>query len=437
MAFGIHRVGPSEWRRLREIRLRALSDAPYAFGSTFEAELAWEDDRWVASVEQLAWFIATDGNEAVGLIAGLRAEGDDPRCRAVISMWVDPRCRGSGTAQALFASLADWAVQDGATGLTLDVADTNERACRFYERLGFALTGCRKPLRSDPATSSVEMHCTLRPARLRFAPSPAGDLHVGHVRTAVLTWIMAQQLHGEYFVRFENTDPAKEVPGSMETMVADLEWLGLLGDEPPCLQADMTDAHRGALERLASEGHTYHDGGAVRFRTPSEGTIEWYDFVRGRISVRNRDLDDPVLVRTSGTPTFYLASTIDDACDGITHLVRADPLRPSTAKQIHIWRSLNTQPPRVGHVPLVTGAANDPLRMGATAFTIRGLRERGISPIALLMYLAMPETASWKPPPAGLNDIIERIDLRRLPRRPITFDLQALERLHARYGRLN
>jgi glutamyl-tRNA synthetase len=148
--------------------------------------------------------------------------------------------------------------------------------------------------------------------------------------------------------------------------------------------------------------------------------------------VRNRELDDPVLVRTSGTPTFYLASTVDDTCDGITHLVRADPLRPSTAKQIHIWRCLGAEPPVVGHVALVMGADNDPLRIGATSFTIRGLRERGISPIAVLMYLAMPEAASWKPPPTCLNEIVQRVDVHRLPRRPITFDLQALERLHRR-----
>jgi glutamyl-tRNA synthetase len=272
----------------------------------------------------------------------------------------------------------------------------------------------------------------LRPAKVRFAPSPAGDLHVGHVRTAVLTWIIARQRQGTYFVRFENTDRAKEIPGAMAAMVADLQWLGLLGSDPPHHQADLTDEHRAALERLTSEGHTYRDGDAVRFRTPSEGIVEWDDIIRGRIGVGNRDLDDPVLVRSSGTPTFYLASTVDDSCDGITHLIRADPLRPSTAKQIHIWRSLGAEPPAVGHVALVTGADNDPLRMGATSLTIRALRERGISPTAVLMYLAMPETASWKPPPAHLDQVIQRVDLHRLPRRPITFDLQALERLQRR-----
>jgi glutamyl-tRNA synthetase len=170
-------------------------------------------------------------------------------------------------------------------------------------------------------------------ARLRFCPSPAGKLHVGHVRNAVFTWILARQVGGDYFVRFENTDRAKEVPGASQAIVEDLEWLGLLGTEPPHDQANMTDSYRAALERLASAGHTYRDGNAVRFRTPTGGTLTWDDLVRGQVSVRNDDLDDPVLVRSSGEPTFYLASTVDDMDDGITHVLRPDVTLRITATQ--------------------------------------------------------------------------------------------------------
>lgn len=148
------------------------------------------------------------------------------------------------------------------------------------------------------------MRLALRRARLRFAPSPAGDLHVGHVRAAVLTWVLARQLSGDYFVRFENTNEAKEVAGSRAAIVADLDWLGLLGTGPTHEQAVMTETHRAALECMAAAGHTYTDGGAVRFRTPSGGTVGWDDVFRGPVAVRNDDLGDPVLVRSSGTPTF-------------------------------------------------------------------------------------------------------------------------------------
>jgi glutamyl-tRNA synthetase len=320
--------------------------------------------------------------------------------------------------------------------LSLRVKDNNERARRFYKRLGFTATDPREPLSNRPSGAAIEMRLALPATRLRFAPSPAGDLHVGHVRSGVLTWILAQQQLGRYYVRFENTDRAKEVPGSRDAIVADLNWLGLQGSEDPHDQAELTDSHRTALEHLSSAGHVYEDGGAVRFRTPSEGTVEWDDLVRGRITVRNVDLDDPVIVRSSGSPTFYLASTVDDVDDGITHMIRADPLRRSTATQMHIWRSLGHEPPRVGHVSLVTAANTSPVRTGSTTFTIRSLRDRGISPTALLMYLAMPETASWKTPPPTLDSIIDRIDFRRLPRRPMTFDLRALELLNRRYARL-
>lgn len=420
----------AEWRVVRDVRLRALREAPYAFGSTFADEHVRDDAWWIATSGRLAWFVATDGDVPVGLIAGLPSSGDG-RTRDVISLWVAPAYRRAGTAQALVRAVRRWASGDGATALTARVSDRNDPARRLFEKLGFAPTGRTEPLRSDPTATSVELHLAL-PARLRFAPSPAGDLHVGHVRSAVLTWVLAGQLGGDYFVRFENTDRAKEVVGSRQGIVADLEWLGLLGTTAPRDQAGLTDAHRAALDAL--DGHLYRDDGAVRFRVPAQGTVEWDDLVRGPVAVHNEDLDDPVLVRSSGAPTFYLASTVDDVNDGITHLVRSEGLVRATAKQVHIWRALGVEPMRVGHVPRVVGAQSAPVRTGGTPFTIRALRERGISAAAVVVYLAMPETASWMSPPSAVEEIVDRIHLRRLPRRPTTFDLRALETLNRRVG---
>ncbi len=428
----VRRLEPDEWPRLRDVRLRALADAPYAFGSTHAGEVGQDDEWWAARAKGAAWFVSTtrDGSGTDGLIAGIPTE--DPAGRAVVSMWVAPGRRGSGVAGALLDALERWARAGGATSLVLGVVEDNARARRFYEGRGFTPTGGREPLRSNPTADIVEMRLALRPARLRFAPSPAGELHVGHARNAVLTWALSRQLSGDYFVRFENTDGAKEVAGSRDSIIADLRWLGLLGRDPPSDQADMTDAHRAALQRLTDAGCTYADGAAVRFRTPSDGTVGWDDLVRGSVSVRNDELPDPVLVRSSGRPTFFLASTVDDVDDAVTHVLRATPMLATTATQIHVWRALGVEPPAAGHVPLVTGPGGAPLRVGATAATVRAVRERGVTAAALLVYLAVPEAASWKEPPAALEDVLPAVALRRVARHPLRFDLDAVERLSRR-----
>ncbi|HZT65752.1 MAG TPA: glutamate--tRNA ligase family protein [Acidimicrobiales bacterium] len=274
-----------------------------------------------------------------------------------------------------------------------------------------------------------------RTTRLRIGPSPAGPLHVGHVRNAVLTWILARQQSGEYLVRFENTDRVKEVAGAREAMVEDLAWLGLLGDSPPGCQADMKPAYRQALDVLADGGWTYREGDAVRFRLPRDGATEWEDVVRGRLAVRNSDLGDPVLVRSSGLPTFFLASTVDDSEDGITHLLRVDAMARVTATQLHIWGALGRALPRFGHHPAVVGSDRKLIRNGATeGATVGELRESGIAPQVLVVYLALPQTASWKAPPVRLEDVVDQVDLSRVSRRPLVFDVEAVRAMNRRYG---
>ena len=159
MSETVRRLGPQEWRLLREVRLRALADAPYAFGSTREEEAAREVEWWMASVTRLGWFVAVNGTEATGLIAAKPCEeGGDHH---VISTWVAPERRGSGVAQQLVAAVVTWASDHGASGLVLDVAENNPRAWRFYEKAGFVATGAAKPLRSHPGVSTHEMRLEL------------------------------------------------------------------------------------------------------------------------------------------------------------------------------------------------------------------------------------------------------------------------------------
>jgi GNAT superfamily N-acetyltransferase len=416
----IRPLTPGEWSLLRDIRLQALGDAPYAFGSTYAEERGYDDDRWINMATRLQWWLAGSG---LGIVAALPR--DEPQ---VISMWVAPSQRATGLATRLLHTVERWARARHAGALRLRVSDRNPRARAFYERYGFIATGDSEPLRSNPAAAAVELRLALRPARLRFAPSPIGELHAGHVRFAALTSLLARQVSGEYFVRLEATDRAREVPGAAAAIAADLARLGLL-DGPLHEQRDMTGVHRSVLSRL--DAHLYDDAGAIRFRTPTDGTVGWDDLARGRVTVNNRDLDDPVLVRSDGSPTFFLASTAEDVDDGITHAVRTTPMLRLSAVQHHIWRALDTAPPRVGHVPLVVDARGVPLRVGRTDATVAALcREVGAS--ALVVYMAHPAAASLKVPPSSLDELVDVIDFARLPRRPFVFDRAALQRLNSR-----
>jgi len=274
---------------------------------------------------------------------------------------------------------------------------------------------------------------TARAVRTRFAPSPNGPLHIGHARTGVFNWILARQCGGQYFVRFERTDRPREAPGARASMMEDLGWLGLLGDEEPHDQVDLADHHRGALNRLVEGGYTCADGDAVRFRVPAEGSVDWDDLVCGPVVVANEDLDDPVLVRSSGAPTFFLASTADDIHDGVSDVIRPDVLLRASAKQLHIWEALGHRPPRIGHHPLMKRSGGQNVTAVTGDGSVRRLREAGIHPTALVAYLAMPQVASWKTTPVRLvEEVIERFDPRRVSRRPMAFDIRALEILNRR-----
>jgi GNAT superfamily N-acetyltransferase len=165
----VRAVTPAEWEMLRDIRLAALKEAPYAFASTHEQEAGYGESRWRAAAASLAWFAAWRDGRPVGIVAGWRREDDPPGERHVISMWVEPAARGTGVADGLISAVADWAIRQGARRLTLWAADGNERAATFYRRRGFLPTGVRQPLPSNPGTQEAELALDLN--RIRAGPS--------------------------------------------------------------------------------------------------------------------------------------------------------------------------------------------------------------------------------------------------------------------------
>src|SRR5207244_9793540 len=172
--------------------------------------------------------------------------------------------------------------------------------------------------------------------RVRMAPSPTGALHVGGVRTALFNWLFARNQGGEFLVRIENTDTSREVQGAVDHALESLAWLGLDGDRAPTFQLDRVEETTETARRLVAEGKAYEDEGAIRFRMPDEGVTAWEDAVRGHVEFPNEQLEDLVLVRSDGRPTYNFASPMEDVWDEISHVIRGQDHISNTPKQINI-----------------------------------------------------------------------------------------------------
>jgi glutamyl-tRNA synthetase len=269
-----------------------------------------------------------------------------------------------------------------------------------------------------------------------MAPSPTGALHVGGVRTALFNWLFARHQGGEFLIRIENTDTSREVQGAVEHALESLEWLGLDWDRPPTFQLDRFGEAGEAARRLVAEGKAYEDEGAIRFRMPDEGTTAWEDVVKGRIEFPNEKLEDLVILRSDGRPTYNFASPLEDVLDGITHVIRGDDHISNTPKQINIIRALGEEPPIYAHVPNVLGTDGKKLskRHGATG--VDELRQEGYYAPALLNFLAL---LGWsyddKTTVMSRDELIERFDLDRVVPSPAAFDYQKLDWMNGVYLR--
>jgi glutamyl-tRNA synthetase len=272
--------------------------------------------------------------------------------------------------------------------------------------------------------------------RVRMAPSPTGFLHIGNVRTALFNWLYARHEGGEFRLRIENTDTSRDVAEAVDQIQDSLRWLGLDWDGPHTFQLDRMDDCRELAQRLVGEERAYEDEGAIRFRMPDQGATAWEDVIRGRIEFPNEKLEDVVLVRSDGRPTYNFASPMEDVWDGITHVIRGDDHVSNTPKQINIIRAVGAEPPVYAHVPQVLGMDGKPLSKRHGAVTVEEFRNAGYIAAALLNFLAL---LGWAPDGEttimSRAELVERFSLERVQPGPAAFDFQKLDWMNGVYLR--
>jgi len=272
--------------------------------------------------------------------------------------------------------------------------------------------------------------------RVRFAPSPTGFLHIGGVRTALFNWLFARNADGEFLLRIENTDRGREVEQSVEQIQRSLSWLGLDWDGDVAFQLDRLERHQEAARALVGEGKAYEDEGAIRFRMPDEGTTSWDDVIKGRIEFPNEKLEDVVLLRSDGRPTYNFASPLDDAEDAITHVIRGDDHVSNTPKQIRILEALGAPLPAYAHVPIVLGTDGRRLSKRHGAVSVEEFRAEGYLSEALMNYLAL---LGWsyddRTELFPRDELVRVFTLDRVGAAPATFDYSKLEHLNGVYLR--
>ena len=287
-----------------------------------------------------------------------------------------------------------------------------------------------------PGGSAAPQYATDVAVRVRFAPSPTGFLHIGSVHTALFNWLFARHEGGEFLLRIENTDTSREVEAATDQIQESMRWLGLDWDGEVTFQLDRMPQAQEVGNRLVAEAKAYEDEGAIRFRMPDEGATAWDDLILGRIEYPNEKLEDVVLVRSDGRPTYNFVSPLEDMLDGITDVIRGQDHVPNTPKQLQILAALGAELPRYAHVPLLNGPDGKKLSKRHGAITVEEFRDAGFIPEALLNYLAL---LGWSyddhTEVMSRDELIERFSLERVGKSAATFDYEKLIHLNGLYLR--
>jgi glutamyl-tRNA synthetase len=269
--------------------------------------------------------------------------------------------------------------------------------------------------------------------KVRIAPSPTGHMHIGTARTALFNKLFALHHGGEYCVRIEDTDRQRSHIDNIRLIKEAFSWLGLEPDEGYVLQSENIESHREAADKLLENGHAYEQDGALRFKIGT-GHTGWDDLVQGHISFDHKELEDFVILRSDGTPTYHLSVVVDDAVMGITHIIRGDDHINNTPKQILLHKALNNALPQFAHIPLIHGTDGQKLSKRHGAASVQEYHALGYLPQALAHYLMQ---LSWLPgdamSPLSIEEAATKFDIRAVKKSAATFDPDKLAALNAVY----
>ncbi len=307
--------------------------------------------------------------------------------------------------------------------------------------------------------------------RTRFAPSPTGYLHIGGARTALFSWAFARRHGGQFILRIEDTDLERSTEASTQAILDGMAWLGLDYDEGPFYQMKRLDRYREVVEQLLSAGHAYYcyaskeelealregqrargekpryDGRwrdskatppagvkpVIRFKTPHDGEITFNDLVKGPITVANGELDDLVLMRADGVPTYNFGVVVDDLDMNITHVIRGDDHVNNTPRQINIMKALGATIPEFAHVPMILGSDGERLSKRHGAVSVMQYRDEGYLPEALVNYLARLGWSHGDEEMFTREQLVAWFDLAHISRSPARFNPEKLDWLNQQY----
>jgi glutamyl-tRNA synthetase len=304
--------------------------------------------------------------------------------------------------------------------------------------------------------------------RTRFAPSPTGFLHIGGARTALFSWAYARRHGGKFVLRIEDTDLERSTEASVQAILDGMQWLGVDWDEGPFFQMKRLARYKEIVDQLVAAGHAYYDympkqeldalraqqsargekprydraigqkyrgsGPApVRFKTPQEGSVGWNDLVKGPIEFPNAELDDLVILRADGVPTYNFGVVVDDLDMNITHVIRGDDHVNNTPRQIHIFNALGKPLPHFAHVPMILGADGERLSKRHGATSVIEYREEGYLPEALLNYLARLGWSHGNEEVFSKQQLVEWFDLRHVSQSPAQFNPEKLAWLNQQH----
>jgi glutamyl-tRNA synthetase len=311
--------------------------------------------------------------------------------------------------------------------------------------------------------------------RTRFAPSPTGFLHIGGARTALFSWAYARRHGGSFILRIEDTDLARSTPEAVQAILDGMSWLGLAHDEGPFYQTQRMARYRTVIEEMLAAGTAYHcymapeeldrlreaqraqglkaryDGSwrpepgkvlptppagvspAVRFRNPSDGVVAWDDLVKGRIEIANAELDDLVIARADGTPTYNFCVVVDDFDMGITHVIRGDDHVNNTPRQINILQALGVHVPQYAHLSMILGDDGQKLSKRHGAVSVMQYDDEGYLPEAVLNYLARLGWSHGDEEIFSMAQFCEWFDLDHITPSAAQFNTEKLNWLNAHY----